>query len=135
MEIQLWYKQDSEKIKLQSRSDEVDNHESVRMYHHELHSKHLKRSSILKLNTEAGLLEGHAACSQYLEKAVGNLLLHPAVLDEDAQSRLIKEVKPVFTAEDNAMFLKTPTKEEVKESLWTAKVNAAPGTDGINNLV
>ena len=135
MEIQLWYKQDCEKIKLQSRSDEVDNHESVRIYHHELHAKHLKRSSILKLNTEAGLLEGHAACSQYLEKAVGNLLLHPAVLDEDAQSRLLKEVKPVFTAEDNAMFLKTPTKEEVKESLWTAKVNAAPGTDGLTNLV
>ena len=37
-EIQLWYEQDSEKVKLQSRSDELDSSEKVRIYHHELHS-------------------------------------------------------------------------------------------------
>ena len=41
---------------------------------------------------------------------------------------MLKEVKPVFTEKDNEMFLKTPTKDEVKESLWFAKINAAPGT-------
>ena len=60
-EIQLWYEQDSEKVKLQSRSDEIDSSENVRIYHHELHAKHIKRFSILKLETEKGLLEGHAA--------------------------------------------------------------------------
>ena len=134
-EIQLWHKKECEKIKLQSRSDEVDSHENVRIYHHELHAKHLKRSSILKLSTESGILEGHAACSKYLEKAVGDLLLHPANLDENAQQILLKEVKPVFTSKDNEMFLKPPTKDEVKESLWSAKISAAPGTDGLTNLV
>ena len=83
-EIQLWYEQDSEKVKLQSRSDEIDSSENVRIYHHELHAKHIKKSSILKLKTEKGLLEGHAACAEYLEQAVGDLLLHPADLDADS---------------------------------------------------
>ena len=50
----------------------------------------------------SGLLEGHAACSKYLENAVGELLLHPANLDDGAQSALLKEVKPVFTEKDTA---------------------------------
>ena len=41
----------------------------------------------------------------------------------------------MFTKKDNEMFLKAPTKKDVKESLWSAKVNAAPGTDGLTNLV
>ena len=113
----------------------MDSSETVRIYHHELHSKQIKRTSILKLQTETGMLEGHAACSKYLEDTVGDLLLHPANLDRAAQTTLLKEVKKVFTNKDNEMFLKAPTKEEVKESLWSAKVNAAPGTDGLTNLV
>ena len=134
-EIQLWYEQDSEKVKLQSRSDELDSSEKVRIYHHELHSKHIRRSSILKLKTEKGLLEGHVACAEYLEEAVGDLLLHPATLDVVAQDALLKEVRPVFTEEDNVMMLKVPTKAEVKESVWSANINAAPGNDGLTNLV
>ena len=88
-EIQLWYEEDSEKVKMQSRSDEIDSSENVRIYHHELHAKHIKRSSILKLKTEKGMLEGHVACADYLEQAVGDLLLHPAELDSDAQDALL----------------------------------------------
>ena len=73
-EVQMWYEQESEKIKLQSRTDEVDTSEKVRIYHHELHAKHIKRSSILKLKTEKGLLEGHSAFAAYIEQAVGDLL-------------------------------------------------------------
>ena len=104
----------SEKVKLQSRSDEIDSSENVRIYHHELHAKHINKSAILKLKTEKGLLEGHAACAEYLEQAVGDLLLHPADLDADAQDALLKEVKCVFTAKDNEMMRKLPTKDEVK---------------------
>ena len=89
-EIQIWYEEESEKVKIQSRTDEVDNSEKVRIYHHELHAKHIKRSSILQLKTEQGLLEGHAAWGDYLEQAVGDLLLHPADLDADAQDALLK---------------------------------------------
>ena len=60
-EIQVYYEEESEKVKLQSRTDEVDTSEKVRIYHHELHAKHIKRSAILKLDTEKGLIEGHTA--------------------------------------------------------------------------
>ena len=115
-EIQVWHNQECDKIKIQSRSDEMDSPENVRIYHHELHSKHIKRTSILKLKTDSGVLEGHAACSKYLEDTVGDLLLHPANLDEVAQTTLLSEVKKVFTYKDNEMFLKIPTKKDVNDS-------------------
>ena len=43
-QIQLWYKNDSEKIKLQSRADEISRAESVRIYHRELHRKKDKKN-------------------------------------------------------------------------------------------
>ena len=134
-EIQAWYESECEKVKLQSRAEEMDSSEKVRIYHHELHAKHLRRSSILKLETEHGLLEGHDACANYLENAVGDLLVHHADLDLVAQDALLRDVKPVFTAKDNELFRKVPTKEDVKESVWSANINAAPGTDGLTNLV
>ena len=55
---------------------------------HELHAKHVRKFSLLKLDTERGTLKGHAACSEYLENAVSDLLLHPANLDDRAQESL-----------------------------------------------
>ena len=55
VDIEEWYQRESEKVLLQSRTDEVCTGEKVRIYHHGLHKKHLKRSSILKLQTEIGL--------------------------------------------------------------------------------
>ena len=113
----------------------MNSSENVRIYYHELHAKHIKKSAILKLKTENSTLEGHDACADYLEKAVGDLLLHPADLDEVAQNVLLREVRPVFTANDNEMPVKEPSKEEVKESVWSANIHAAPGNDGLTNLV
>ena len=59
VDIEEWYQHESEKVLLQSRTYEVCCGEKVRIYHHGLHKKHLKRSSIMKLQTEIGLLEGH----------------------------------------------------------------------------
>ena len=42
MEIELWHEKECEKIKLMSKAEEVDKHESVRIYHHELHQNRLK---------------------------------------------------------------------------------------------
>ena len=131
----MWHEKECEKVKLQAKADELNTSENVRIYHHELHAKNIRKSSILKLNTENGILEGHEACANYLEKAVGDLLQHPANLDDAAQEVLLREVKPVFTDKDNEMMSKVYTKEEVKESIWSANINAAPGNDGITNLV
>ena len=66
---------------------------------------------------------------------MAELLLHPANLNEEAQEALLSQVKTVFTSNDNKMMIKDPTTEEVKESVWSANLNAAPGNDGIINLV
>ena len=134
-EIQSWHERECDKIKLQAKADEVDSAENVRIYHHELHAKHVRKSSILKLDTEQGKLEGHDACAKYLENAVGDILLHPASLDVAAQESLLQGVKKVFTKKDNEMMCKIPTSEEVKNSLWSSNPNAAPGNDGLTNLL
>ena len=64
--IQEWYEAASQRVILQSRVDDVQQSEKVRIYHHEQDKKLVKRSSILKLKTEDGLLEGHDECSKYL---------------------------------------------------------------------
>ena len=45
-EIQNWYIKESEKIKLQGKVDEIDESENVRIYHHEIHQKNIKKSAI-----------------------------------------------------------------------------------------
>ena len=62
IEQEQWYQKESEKILIQARTDEVTSNERIRIYHHVLHKTSIKRSSILKLDTEHGLLEGHAQC-------------------------------------------------------------------------
>ena len=57
--IEMWHAQECEKIKLQARRDEIDKGEKVRIYDHELHSKQIRKSSILQLQTDAGVIKGH----------------------------------------------------------------------------
>ena len=125
----------SEKVQHQSRVDEFQEAEQTRVYHHEIHKKHLKKSSILKLMTESGLIEGHELCAQYLENLVADLLLKPAVLDNDAQHTLLAELDAVVTPADNLLLAAPPDKDEVFKSLKAANHKAAPGTDGITSLV
>ena len=131
MRIQKWYEEESQRIILLSRAEDINTNEKVRIYHHALHRKHINRSSILKLETPAGIVEGHDNCALALEENVASHLLHHAQLDPRAQEVLLSEVEPSFTAKDNLMLLTEPTKEEVREVLNTCRSHAAPGTDGI----
>ena len=135
LQIQSWYRKLAEKIQLQSKVDEFQEAEQTRIYHHEIHKKHLKKSSILKLMTSSGLIEGHDLCAQHLESLVADLLLKPAELDENAQQTLLAEMEPVVTEADNSMLAALPDKEEVFNTLKAANLKAAPGTDGIPSLV
>ena len=130
-QIEEWYDKECEKIALQSRTDDVQQSEKIRIYHHEIHQKFIKKSAILKLDSERGILEGHKACAQYLEDSVAELLLHPAILDPQAQEVLLSEVEPVFTETDNQMLCAEPSKDEVKKVVWDCNQHAAPGTDGL----
>ena len=62
--------------------DDYVESEKVRIFHHELHRKHLKKSSILKLTTDDLKLEGHNECSDFLEKSVSEILSGSPELDE-----------------------------------------------------
>ena len=131
--IMLWHSKEAEKVKMQSRTDELNESENVRIYHHELQRKRIKRSSILKLETGAGMLEGHQACADYLEQTVEDMMLHPAELYQASQEYLLSEVDPVFTPEDNILLLKQPSREDVLDTLAASNLHAAPGTDGITS--
>ena len=105
--------------------------EKVRIFHHDLHKKSIKKSSILKLQTLEGEILGHDACAQYLENSVAKLLLNPVNHDTESQHILLKEVKSVFTESDNNMLLTTPSKGEIKQVLSETNLHVAPGTDGL----
>ena len=133
--INQWYDRECEKVKHQSRVEDIIQSEKVRIYHHEIHHKHLKKTSILKLEVGNEVLEGHSACAKFLEESVSELLLHPVELDRDAQECLLLEVEPVFSDSDNEQLLSPPTKEDVKEVLDSSNLQAAPGSDGITSLL
>jgi hypothetical protein len=135
LKIVKWYEEESAKIILQSRSDECSEGERVRVYHHELHQKKIRRSSILKLETERGVLLGHADCAAFLETEVEKLLLTPNPLDQSAWDELLADTPVVFTDSDNAQLMAEPTEVEVREVLTAANLLAAPGTDGIPALL
>ena len=101
--VEQWYDEECSNIALQSRTDYIQYSEKIRIYHHEIHQKQIKKSAILKLETDEGFKEGHKACATFLEKSVADLLLHPAQLDLAAQYALLDEVERVFTEEDNQM--------------------------------
>ena len=111
--IERWFAKENEKVQHQSRVQEFQNSERSTIYHHEIHKKIVKKSSILKLQTDNGIIEGHNECASFLESTVEDLLLHQAQLDPLAQETLLAEIEPVFTKEDNARLLTPPTNEEV----------------------
>ena len=131
LRISKWYEQESQKIILYSRAEDINKNEKVRIYHHALHRKFINKSSILKLETPSGIVEGHENCARALEENVAAHLLRPAALDPRAQEILLSEVESCFTVEDNTMLLAVPDKEEVSRVLKTCRSHAAPGTDGI----
>ena len=135
LKIEKWYEVEGNKIVLQSKIDDLEQSEKVRIYHHSLHQQLIKKSSILKLQTEQGLLQGHDACAKYLEDSVASLLQHPAELDPSSQEALLAEVEEVFNEDDNRMLNKLPQKSEVLQVLQSCSSNSAPGTDGLTALL
>ena len=135
VKIENWFETELQKVKYQARVNDIQISEKVRIYHHELHQKHIKRSAILKLETEQGLIEGHKACSEHLQRVISTLLQNPADLDKVAQNILLAEVDTQFTTEDNNMLAAEPTKDEVKASIDSSNLHAAPGTDGITSYL
>ena len=130
-EIDRWFEEESARILLQSKSDEVELNEKVRIYHHQLHSSKIRQSSILRLQTEGGLKVGHDQCARFLEDQVADLLTNPHVFDEGARETLLKFTPKMFTDQDNEMLRSLPQQEEIYEVIANSNLTASPGTDGI----
>ena len=113
------------------RSNDLNQNEKVRAYHHGQHQQFRKRSSILQLQTPTGLATGHTECAKALESNVLNHLLNPANLDPLAQEILLKEVDVSFTNSDNEKLKAIPTETEVKKVLDSCRPHTAPGTEGL----
>ena len=134
-QIQSWYQKEGEKLVLQARTDEVLQEEKVRIYHHALHKKHMKSSSILRLQVEDQILEGHQACADFLASQVEDLLLHPGHVDPQAWDIMLNEVCQVFTTKDIENLMAPTNELEVLEVLSSSNQLAAPGTDGLPSLL
>ena len=134
IEIENWFEFEVERVKHQSNVDDVQISEKTRIYHHELHRKHYKRSSILKLKVGNVLLKGHSECAQHLEQLAANILENPANLNQVAQQTLLNEIEVCFTEKDNNMLNREPSRDEVKASVMSSNARATPGNDGLSNL-
>ena len=100
-QINNWFAEEAEKVKLQSDIDDVTQSEKVLLYHHELHRKHIKKSMILELLTDDGLVTGHEKCAEVLSDSVRVFLSDLSPLDASMQDALLEEVDIVFNDDDN----------------------------------
>ena len=113
--ISEWYNNESDKIILLSRSNDLNLNEKVRVYHHGQHLQFRKRSSILQLQTPTGIVSGHKDCAEALENNVFIHLTNTADLDHLSQDILLKEVDESFTDLDNENLKADPTEAEIKK--------------------
>ena len=66
LQIEKWFSAEVEKVKYQARVDDIQLSEKVRIYNHELHQKHIKKSSILKLQDKNLTFIGHTTLKPHL---------------------------------------------------------------------
>ena len=132
LQINEWFEVEAEKVKLHAKLHDVEDSEKVRIYHHEQLYRVNNRCSITKLKSAEGLVTGHRACADLLNKQTEELLGAEAHLCQDAQEALLADVEGVFTDKDNEMLEKEITNEEVWESLKSSNIHSAPGSDGIS---
>ena len=52
LRIEDWFEAELQKVKYQSRVEDIQISEKVRIFHHEIHQKNRKRSTILRLETD-----------------------------------------------------------------------------------
>ena len=89
LRIAAWYENKSQRIALLSRSEDINNDGKVRIYHPSLHATFMRKSIIIRLETEEGIINGHEACAEALEKNVADYLLPEAPLNRAAQDLLL----------------------------------------------
>ena len=59
LDIKKWFSKEAEEAILHINSQELEESESMNLYHHELHKKKMSKSEILKLETPNRPIYGH----------------------------------------------------------------------------
>ena len=131
MQINTWFDNEAEKVKLHARFQDIQDSEKVRIYHHEILYRTINKSTIQKLKTPNGIIQGHDKCAAFLNEESKALLETEVELDDAAQNLLLASVPPAFDEKDNAMLEAEITDEEIKASLNSSNKNASPGADGL----
>ena len=134
-EIAEWFNREAEKVKLHAKLDDIEQSETVRIYHHDKLYRSKNKKSILKLKSGNEVVEGHAKCAKVLNDEVKQLLGEEILLDTQAQEELLAEVEPSFTDEDNNMLEAVISDKEILESLKRSNKSASPGSDALTYLV
>ena len=93
--ITSWFSNRAKEVLLHANIKEVEESEQTLIYHHEKLQKSRKRSSILKLNPQGELVEGHQNCGSLLQGEARALQDNTSSLDTKAQDELLEVVEEV----------------------------------------
>ena len=133
LEINEWFSTEAESVLLHIYAQEIEESESMNLYHHKIHRKKNSRSVTLALDSPNGPITRHKKCSDFINDSVANLLENDYEFDERSKNILSNKLETVFTEEDNETIMKVPSKEEVRKVLQSSNLHAAPGSDGPTN--
>ena len=72
-----------------SQVKDLNSNENVRIYHHEIHRKKIRKSAILKLEKSDGaIVEGHRQCMELLESSIESVFGVAPLLNQNPQRLL-----------------------------------------------
>ena len=103
LEIKQWFIKEAETSILLINAQEIEENETLNLYHHDLHKKKVYRAAITSLDTPEGPINGYKKCSDFITKNVADLLENEFDFDERSQKILLNEIDPVFTDKDNSL--------------------------------
>ena len=66
LDIKKGFSKEAEDTILHINTQEIEESESMNIYHHQLHKKKMSRTAILKLETPDRPIYGHKKCSEFI---------------------------------------------------------------------
>ena len=101
LKIKEWFVKEAEHTILLVNAHEIEEKETINLYHHDIHKKKITRSAITSLESPNWTLTGHKKCSNYITQNVSELLENKFNFNKGSQTILLNELDPVFSEEDN----------------------------------
>ena len=110
LEIKQWFVREAETSIILINAQEIEENETLNLYHHDLNKKKVHRAAITSLDTPEGPINSHKKCSDFITKNVADLLENEFDFDERSQKILLNEIDPVFMEKRQLPTTKNPIK-------------------------